>query len=119
MGGWSKHLLIQRADSEGKQAEAEVVPSSSLVEFEVMVDFEVGVEVEVGIGVEVWVEGEIGVEVEVGVGVGGVGVGVGPTFSVRWLEIWRVKLISTQVLVLVEVGVELGKNRNCKINTIS
>ena len=25
------------------------------------------------------------------------------------LEIWRVKLISTQVLVLVEVGVELGK----------
>ena len=26
-----------------------------------------------------------------------------------WLEIWRVKLISTQVLVLVEVWVELGK----------
>ena len=25
-----------------------------------------------------------------------------------WLEIWRVKLISTQVVVEVEVGVELG-----------
>ena len=37
VGGWSKHLLIQRADSEGKQAEAEVVPSSSLVEVEVEV----------------------------------------------------------------------------------
>ena len=36
------------------------------------------------------------------------------TFSVRWvggwLEIWRVKLISTQVVVEVEVGVELGIN---------
>ena len=27
-----------------------------------------------------------------------------------WLEIWRVKLISTQVVVEVEVGVELGKS---------
>ena len=27
-----------------------------------------------------------------------------------WLEIWRVKLISTQVAVEVEVGVELGNN---------
>ena len=27
-----------------------------------------------------------------------------------WLEIWRVKLVSTQVVVEVEVGVELGKN---------
>ena len=27
-----------------------------------------------------------------------------------WLEIWRVKLISTQVVVEVEVGVELGNN---------
>ena len=27
-----------------------------------------------------------------------------------WLEIWRVKLISTQVIVEVEVGMELGKN---------
>ena len=40
---------------------------------------------------------------------------VGLTFLVRWvewvggwLEIWRAKLISTQVLVEVEVGVELG-----------
>ena len=37
------------------------------------------------------------------------------TFSVEWvgwvggwLEIWRVQLISTQVVVEVEVGVELG-----------
>ena len=29
-----------------------------------------------------------------------------------WLEIRRVKLISTQVVVEVEVGVELGKNHN-------
>ena len=27
-----------------------------------------------------------------------------------WLEIWRVKLISSQVIVEVEVGMELGKN---------
>ena len=32
-----------------------------------------------------------------------------------WLEIWRVKLISTQIVVEVEVGVELGNN---KINTL-
>jgi len=37
-----------------KQAEAEVVPSSSLVEVEVWVEVEVGVEV--GVGVEVRVE---------------------------------------------------------------
>ena len=41
-------------------------------------------------------------------------VGAGLTFSVGWdggwLEIWRVKLISTQVVVEVEVRVELGKN---------
>ena len=69
------------------------MPSSSLVEFEVE------------IGVWVWVEVEVGVEVW--------GVGAGLTFSVGWvggwLEIWRVKLISTQVVVEVEVGVELGK----------
>ena len=39
---------------------------------------------------------------------GGVRVGLGLTFPVGWLEIWRVKLISTQVVVEVEVGVELG-----------
>ena len=39
-----------------KQAEAEVVPSSSLVEVEV----EVKVEVEVEVGVEVGVEAEVG-----------------------------------------------------------
>ena len=30
-----------------------------------------------------------------------------------WLEIWRVKLISTLVVVEVEVGVELGNNSFC------
>ena len=54
-----------------KQAEAEVVPSSSLIEIEVEDDVgvEVGVEVEVEVGVEV------GVEVRVGIGEPGVGVG--------------------------------------------
>ena len=49
---------------------------------------------------------------------------VGLTFSVRWvewvggwLEIWRVKLISTEVLVEVEVGVELGNSKNNNNNT--
>ena len=54
-----------------KQAEAEVVPSSSFVEIkvEVEVKVEVGVEVEVGVGVEVkvGVEGEVGLKGEVGV----------------------------------------------------
>ena len=36
-----------------KQAEAEVVPNSSLVEIEVEVEMELGVEVEVEVGVEV------------------------------------------------------------------
>ena len=30
-----------------------------------------------------------------------------------WLEIWRLRLISTQVVVEVEVGVELGKMLFC------
>ena len=48
---------------------------------------------------------KVGVGVEVG------GARVGLTFLMGgWLEIWRVKLISTQVVVEVEVGVELGKN---------
>ena len=46
-------------DTYPKQAENEVVPSSSLVE----VEFDV--EVEVGLEVEVEVEAEVGVEVEV------------------------------------------------------
>ena len=41
----------------GKQAEAEVVPSSSLVEVEVWVDVEVGVEVEVWVEVGGWGRG--------------------------------------------------------------
>ena len=61
-----------------KQAEAEVVPSSSLVEvrveFAVFDEFEVGVEVEVGVAVEV------GVELWVGVGRARVVVG-----SLRWV----------------------------------
>ena len=58
------------------QAEAEVVPSSSLVEIDVGVD--VGDEVEVGVGVEVEVGVEVGDEVgvEVRVGVGGPGLGL-------------------------------------------
>ena len=46
-----------------KQAEAEVVPSSSLVEIEVKAEVEVGVDVWVGVKVEVGIE--VGVEVEV------------------------------------------------------
>ena len=75
-----------------KQAEAEVVPSSSLV--------------------EVWVEVlvEVGLRLGVEVGVGGSDFGLGLLFrSGGWLEIWRVKLISTQVVVEVEVCVEVGK----------
>ena len=72
-----------------KQAEAEVVPSSSLVEDEVEV--EVGVQVKVEVGVEV--------------GVRGSGSGLGLIFRSGgwggWLEIWRLELISTQVEVEV------------------
>ena len=59
-----------------EQAEAEVVPSSSLVE----------VEIEVGVGVKV----EVGVEIEVGVEVGLVG---GWVVGVGWLEKSDIKLI--------------------------
>ena len=83
------------------------MPSSSLVEVEVDVGVEVDDEVEVGVEVEV--EDGVEVEVELGVGVWGVRVGVGLTFLVRRVEIWRVKLISTQIVVEVEVGVELDK----------
>ena len=48
-----------------RKAEAEVVPSSSLVKVEVEVEVEVGVEVEDEVGDEVGVE--VGVEVDVGV----------------------------------------------------
>ena len=83
------------------------MPISSLVEGEVEFEIvvEVGVEVEVEVGVEV------GVEVRVEVGVRGDQGWAWAYFSGRvggWLEIWRVKLISTQVVVEVEVGVELG-----------
>ena len=48
-----------------KQAEAEIVPSSSLVEVKVEVGVEVQVEGEVEVGVEFEVEVEVGVEFEV------------------------------------------------------
>ena len=70
-----------------KQAEAEVVPSSSLAEVEFEV--EVGVEVDVGVEVGVEVGVDVGVEVEVGVGAWGVMVGAGLTFSVGWVGGWR------------------------------
>ena len=55
-------MFSLESDTIKKQAEAEVVPSSSLVEVKVGV----GVEVEVEAGVEVG--DEVGVEVRVGVG---------------------------------------------------
>ena len=36
-----------------------------------------------------------------------------------WLEIWRAKLISTQVVVEEEVGVELGKIFNSRWKELS
>ena len=78
------------------------MPSSSLVKVEVRVEVEFKVEVDVGV--------DVGVEVEVGVAVGGSGLVLGLLFrSGGWLEIGRVKLISTQVVVEFEVEVELGK----------
>ena len=63
----NKCILCNKIKEDGsyfnrEQAEAEVVPSSSLVEVEV----EVGVEVWVGVEVGVWVEVGVGVGVEVG-----------------------------------------------------
>ena len=60
---WGKHENLYSPTphlKKSKQAEAEVVPSSSLVEVEVKVE----VVVEIGVGVEVVVE--VGVEVKVG-----------------------------------------------------
>ena len=68
------------------------MPSSSFVD----------IEVEVEVGVEVWV----GVKVEVGVEVG---VCVKMQFSFfTFSGGWGLELISNQVVVEVEVGVELG-----------
>ena len=73
-----------------KQAEVEVVPSSSLVEFEVGVEVEVGVEIEVGVdvGIEVGIEVEVDFETTFSVGVGG------------WLEKTGLKLSHLQSLSL-------------------
>ena len=77
------------------------MPSSSLVEVEV--EDEAGVEVGVGVEVEVgvWVKMQFSFL----------------TFSggwwVGWLEKSDIKLISTQVVVEVEVGVELGNTILC------
>ena len=51
-----------------------------------------------------------------GLGLGGSGLGWAYFFGQvgGWLEIWTVKLISTLVVVEVEVGVELGKNTKNK-----
>ena len=50
-------------------------------------------------------------QVRLGLGLRLGGLGLGLLFWLGgWLEIWRVKLVSTQVVVEVEVGVELGKN---------
>ena len=84
----SNHKMSQKVE----QAEAEVVPSSSLVEVEVGV--EDGVEVEVG----VWVKMQFSFLPFSGGWVVGVG----------WLEKSDIKLISTQDVVVVEV--ELGIN---------
>ena len=81
----------------GKQAEAEVVPSSSLVEVEVEVGVEVGIEVRF----EVEVEFEVGVgdEVEVKVRALNYFFGVG-VWLAGWLEIWRIKQSSNLKLRL-------------------
>ena len=76
------------------------MPSSSLFE----VEAEVGVDVEVEVWVEVGDEVKGGVEVEVGVwGSGGLGWAYFFGRVDGWLEIWRVNLISTQVVVEVEI----------------
>ena len=76
----------------GKQAEAEVMPSSSLVEIEIEIEIEIEVEVEVGVdvGVEVWVEVEA----------------TFTTFTGGWVVGWVVVQPS-----LVEVEAELGNTK--------
>ena len=79
------HLKFFRTN-EVKQTEAEVAPSSSLVEV------------------------EVGVEVRVEDWGAGLGLGLGLLFWLGvWVGCWRVKLISSQVVVEVEVCVEVGK----------
>ena len=88
-----------------KQAEAEVVPSSSLVEMEVEVQVEVGfeVEVEVGVGVEV----EFGVEVE-----------VEATFTGGWVGGWcgkvktRANLSQLQLKLRLSLAIPFGLSHN-------
>ena len=71
------------------------MPSSSLVEVEF--DVEVGVEVEVDVKVDATLSFRHSLDC------------VQILFRVvGWLETWGLKLISTQVVVEVEVGVELG-----------
>ena len=52
------NIFFSLENQKGKQAESEVVPSSSLVEVEVGVEFEVWVEVGVEVGVVVGIEFE-------------------------------------------------------------
>ena len=82
-----------------KQAEAEVVPSSSLIE--------VYVEVEVGVEVKVQVEVEVGVEVGVVVGVE---VAVGVVVGVQ-VEVGKLSFSTRFILLRVVVG-WVGRRRN-------
>ena len=84
-----------------KQAEAEVVPSSSLIE--------VYVEVEVGVEVKVQVEVEVEVGVEVGVVVG-VEVAVGVVVGVQ-VEVGKLSFSTRFILLRVVVG-WVGRRRN-------
>ena len=92
------------SDIRTEQAEAEVVPSSSLVE------------VKVEVGVEVEVEVEVGVDFEVEVGVLrcnlDLSLVVVPTYTGGWLggwlEDWRVMLNSTQDQIKLKLKFELS-----------
>ena len=68
-------------DNYSEQAEAKVMPRSSVAEVEVEVGVEVGVDVKVEIGVEVGVEGEVEVGVELEATFTGVWVGGGDVFQ--------------------------------------
>ena len=72
---------------------------STQVDVEVEVEVAVALRFRLGVGVEV----DVGVEFEVGVEVGGRDLAYFFGRVGGWLEIWGVKLISTQVVVEFEV----------------
>ena len=87
---------LVKQNKEGKQAEAKVVPSSSLV----------GVDVEVEVYATLSFRHSIdGVQILFQWG----------GWVAGWLEKWGLKLISTQVVVEVEVGVEIGNTMITKL----